>query len=137
MFSILPGANYMYMGLMRRGLATLCGFFLIIFMLSGAFFPINLLLGLSIPILYVGTTFDAFNIRRRINAGEVVPDDVGAVIRYILANKNMRTIILVFLVVVLALNVLNVAMAIIGRVLPVAIIALGCYLLVKRNPPNE
>lgn len=137
LFSFLPGANYMYMGLMKKGLATMCGFFLVIFMLSWSSFPISLFLGLSLPVLVIASAFDGFNIRRRINAGQAVSDDVGDLVQSVLANKNLRTMIIVALAIMLAFSVLNIAMAIISRLLPILVIALGAYILIKRKPPVE
>jgi len=136
-FSFLPGANYMYMGLMKRGLAAMSGFFLIIFLLANAWWPFNLLLGLAIPVYVLSSFFDGFNVRRRINAGEAVRDDIGDALNSILANKTLRTIILVTLAVVLVVSVLGFAISLISRLLPVLLIGLGIYIFVKRKPPSK
>jgi hypothetical protein len=72
-FSFLPGANYMYMGLIKRGLFVMSSFFLLCY-LSAAFNSV--LIGLAIPVLVITAFFDGFNIRRRIIAGASIPDDV-------------------------------------------------------------
>ena len=137
MFSFLPGANYMYMGLMKRGLAAMSGFFLIIFLLANAFWPITLLLGLAMPVYVLTVFFDGFNVRRRINAGEAVRDDIGDALNGILANKTARTLILLALAIVLLVSVLGVAVAIIGRLIPVLIILAGIYLIFRRRTPTK
>lgn len=135
LFSILPGANYMYMGLIKRGLATMCGFFLIIFLISNASWPFVLLLGLSIPVYVITSFFDGFNIRRRINMGEVVDDNIGDALGGILASRFLRTFLLVVVSVVLIFNVLNIAINIISALLPVIIVLLVVYIIFRhRNP---
>ena len=134
-FSFLPGANYMYMGLMKRGLAAMSGFFLIIFLLANAFWPFNLLLGLTIPVYVLTVFFDGFNVRRRLNAGEAVRDDIGDTLNSILGNKTARTLILAALAVVLLVSVLGLAVAIIGKLIPIIVIVGGLYLLFRRRPP--
>ena len=137
MFSLLPGANYMYMGLMKRGLAAMSGFFLIIFLLANTFWPFNLLLGLAMPVYILTVFFDGFNVRRRINAGEAVRDDIGEALNGILANKTVRTLILLALAVVLLVSVLGVAVVIIGQLIPIVIILGGLYLIFRRRPPAK
>lgn len=137
MFSFLPGANYMYMGLMKRGLAAMSGFFLIIFLLANAFWPFNLLLGLAMPVYVLSVFFDGFNVRRRINAGEAVRDDIGDALNGILSNKTVRTTILVALAVVLLVSVLGFAAAVLARLIPVLIVVVGVYLIFRRRPPAK
>jgi len=136
-FSFLPGANYMYMGLMKRGLAAMSGFFLIIFLLANSFWPFNLLLGLAIPVYVLTCFFDGFNVRRRINAGEAVRDDIGDALNSVLSNKTLRTFILIAVAVVLVVSVLGFAVGVITRFLPIVIIGLGVYIFVKRKPPAK
>jgi len=126
------------MGLMKRGLATMSGFFLIIFILSntsGAL--LNTMFGLAIPVYVITSFFDGFNVRRRINAGEAVRDDIGDALSGILGNKYLRTIILVTLAVILVVSVLGFAISVITRLLPLVVIGLGVYIIMKRKPPSK
>jgi hypothetical protein len=138
-FSFLPGANYMYMGLMKRGLATMSGFFLIIFLLASSVWPFNLLLGLTIPVFVLTSFFDGFNVRRRINAGEAVRDDIGDALGGILSDKRLRTIIFVALAIIFVVSVVGIAANLLARFLPLLIIVLGVYVIMKRKnkPPSR
>jgi len=133
LFSLLPGANYMYMGLMKRGLATMTGFFLIIFMLSTVSMPLTLLLALSIPVVFFASFFDGYKVRRRLMAGEVVEDNVGDALNIIIHNKFLRTLVLVVLAVVLIVNVVGFAVGLLSRVLPLLAIGLIVYVIMKRK----
>ena len=131
-----PGANYMYMGLMKRGLAAMCGFFLLIFVAIGSSFPLALLLWLAVPVFYISSFFDGFNVRRRINAGEVVRDDVGDALNGIISNKFLRTLVLVVIAIVLIVNVVGFASVIISRLFVPLIIVFILYIILKRKPPT-
>ena len=135
-----PGANYMYMGLIKRGLAAMSGFFLIIFMVSISGRPLTLLFSLAIPVFALTCIFDGFNTRRRINAGEAVPDGVGDVMAALLRNKPLTLIILGVLLFTLAGSILGIAINIIGRAIPLLIFGVIAYVIystVKRKPPVE
>ena len=123
----------MYMGLIKRGLAVMSGFFLIIFLLSNSSGSLALIFAFSIPIYVVASFFDGFNIRRRINRGETVRDDVGEALHGLLNNKTMRNIILVALVIILVVTVLNVVSAILSHAIPILLIGLIVFVLVKRK----
>lgn len=130
-----PGANYMYMGLMKRGLAAMCGFFLLIFVAIGSSMPLALLLWLAVPVFYISSFFDGFNVRRRINAGEVVRDDVGDALNGIINNKFLRTLVLVVIAIVLIVNVIGLTATIISRLFVPLIIVFILYIILKRNKP--
>ena len=130
-----PGANYMYMGLIKRGLATMAGFFLLIFFIAGSSFPFSMLLVFSLVVLIFSSIFDGFNVRRRLNAGEAVRDDVGDVVNSVISNKFLRTIIFVIIAILLIVSVLQIATAIIGRLLPLLVIGLVIFIVIKRKPP--
>jgi len=101
-FSLLPpGINYMYEGLIKRGLFILSGFTLLCY-LAGAFNAA--IFGLMIPVLCVTCVFDAFRIRRRLNAGENVPDSVDDILGFI---RKYKMAIILCLAVILGLNMLN------------------------------
>lgn len=126
----------MYMGLMKRGLAAMCGFFLLIFVAINTSFPMALLLWLSLPVFYISSFFDGFNVRRRINAGEAVRDDLGDALNGIVGNKFLRTLVLAVVAIVLIVNVLGLAAAIITRLAIPAIIVFVLYIVLKRKPPS-
>lgn len=131
-----PGANYMYMGLMKRGLATMAGFFLLIFLIAGSgAWPLTMLMSFSLVVLIFASFFDGFNVRRRINSGEAVRDDVGDIVNSVISNRFLRTIILVIVAILLIVNVLGLAISIIGTLLPWLVIGLVIYIIVKRKPP--
>jgi len=128
-----PGANYMYMGLIKRGLATMSGFFLIIFLITTVNMPLTLFLALSLGVIYLASFFDGFNVRNRINAGEEVRDDVGESLNMILKNKTVRTIFLVVIAVIVLVNLLGFAINIISSVLPIVLIGFIIYLIVRNK----
>jgi len=136
-FFMPSGVNYMYMGLMKRGLAAMVGFFLLIYLASiFSMWPFTLIFGLSIPIFWLTCIFDGFNIRRRINSGIRVTDDVDDIINFIKRNKHL--IIAFFgllLVLTFAGSMFSVLANPIRRALPVLVVALGLYVLFKR--PNR
>lgn len=133
-FFMPPGVNYMYEGLLKRGLAALSGFFLLVFLtaqFSGAW-PLNLVFGLMFPVLVLFSIFDGFHIRRRINAGETVNDDVDDILNFIRRNKH---IIIGFVVLLLALSLVNTVYATLAgplkRWIPLIVVGLGLYMLLK------
>jgi len=123
------------MGLMKRGLAAMCGFFLLIFVAINTSFPLMLLLWLSLPVFYISSFFDGFNIRRRINAGEIVRDDVGDALNGIIGNKFLRTLFLVLVAIILIVTVLGFAAAIISRLIVPLLIVFILLVVFKRKPP--
>jgi len=137
LFSFLPGANYMYMGLLKRGLAVMSVFFLLIFMVSSTNMPLQLMLIFAIPVVFITSFFDGFNLRRRINAGEEVRDDIGDALNSILQNKFLCTLILVVIAVTLIFTVLSIAITIITSLFPLLVVGLGIYIIVKRKPPAK
>jgi len=74
LFSLVPGAGHMYMGLMNRGLQLLVGFMLGCALL-GFTYNFNFVIGPAMTVLYVFNLFDAYNCRKRIQAGAEVPDE--------------------------------------------------------------
>jgi len=101
-FSFLPpGINYMYEGLIKRGLFLLSSFFLVSYLAGALNEPI---IGVIIPIMWITSVFDAFNIRRRLNASENVPDTVDDILGFI---RKYKAFIVLFFAVVLGLHVLG------------------------------
>ena len=90
-----PGVNYMFEGLIKRGLFILSSFFLSIYFASVMNEPI---FGFITAIMWITCAFDAFNIRRRLNAGEKVPDSVDDLLGFI--KKYKTAIIIVFMAII-------------------------------------
>jgi len=91
----------MFEGLIKRGLFMLSSFFLTSYLAGALHEPI---FGLIIPIMWITCAFDAFRIRRRLIAGEHVPDSVDDILGFI---KKYKTVILLLFVVVLGLHLLS------------------------------
>ena len=133
-----PGVNYMYMGLIKRGLAAMVAFFAVIYMtaiFSGSGFgPLGAMFGLAIPVLILAVAFDSFQIRLRINAGEPVNDDIEAVLAFV--SRNRRTL-LVIVAIIIALSVIGPYMAwfprFMGRIFPILVIVWVFNVLLKKR----
>lgn len=77
LFSFLPGAGHMYMGLMRQGLQFMVLFFLPIFLIVWLRLGF---LGLALPIIWCYSFFDALN---RISGNEPVEDGDIMVVKWL------------------------------------------------------
>ncbi|MCL2665094.1 MAG: hypothetical protein FWE82_05725 [Defluviitaleaceae bacterium] len=134
-FSSLPGANYMYEGLIKRGLLVMSAFFALIYVSS-----VIDMASFVLIILWITCLFDAFQIRRRINAGELIPDNIEDITDFIRRNKTLIASVIIILAVLAAFRVLmslsifNFGFLFGGfrNLLPVAIIIGGLYILFKR-----
>lgn len=136
LFSVFfpPGANYMYMGLVKRGLAAMCGFFLIVYLTATAFTSaLTIFFALSIPVFWITCFFDGFHIRRRINYGEPVQDGVGNILNAIFRNKVISAILLVVIAIALAGNFLGVAVDILRRAVPIILLVLALYIIFRKK----
>lgn len=96
--SAIPGLNYMYMGLMKRGLFFMSSFFLLIFLTAFLSAPSILFI---VFILMCYSFFDGFNYRRHILLGEYVKDDVNDIAPFFIKYKG---IIIMGVVLVAALS---------------------------------
>ena len=142
-----PGVNYMYEGLIKRGLFILSSFFLSIYLAAALSEPI---FGFITAIMWITCAFDAFRIRKRLIAGENVPDSVDDILAFI---KRYKTALILFFVIVLALNLLGAISSAIAisylpyigrirplvsnRVLPILILLGGIYLIVFSGKRSE
>lgn len=137
MFSGLPGANYMYMGLIKRGLFVLTAFFLSIY-LTAEFFGYAAFVIVGIVIT---SFFDGLRIRRKFIAGEPVSDDVNDIKAFFSANKlpiiGVTAIIVIMEVIQNAARWVSYGVAY-GHggfrpsgVVAIAAVALGIYFLSK------
>ena len=144
LFSMMPGANYMYMGLIKRGLCMMAAFFGTIYataMLGGMPFAF------LIPILAVTSMFDGFRLRRLINAGTDVPDNIDDVREFI---RTHRAVLITVLVAGLFFGLFNGIVDALshifrympggasvsfgfGRLAPWIFIGLGCFFLFRRR----
>ena len=138
LFSMLPGANYMYMGLIKRGIFVLTAFFMSIYM--AGFFSF---FGFVIPGVVITSFFDGLRIRRKLIAGEPVSDNISDLKTFFLENK-MPILALIGLLV--AMEVLQKTANLLNRgarqvlfygggfpnmLLAIAAIILGIYFLSK------
>ena len=129
-----PGAGYMYMGLIKRGVSAMICFFFIVFLLSsGITGPAETLAAFAIIILYFACIFDSFSICRRINAGEAVEDGVGSIVNSLLSNKKLCAVIFVILAIIFASTILGFALRVLRTLLPLIIIAFGLYVIFGRK----
>ena len=111
----LPGLNYMYMGLIKRGLMAMSVFFGLIFMgtqLTGGFG----IFAFAIPILVITCIFDGFNLRRRINSGEEISDSIDDIIDTV---KRNRRIIVSFLLLLVIVHIVGSMLPFLGRFIPI------------------
>jgi len=79
-----PGINYMYEGLIKRGLFFLSAFCLSFYLLVTLNSPVFLLL---MFVMWITCAFDAFRIRTKLNAGEYVPDNVDDILGFVRKHK--------------------------------------------------
>lgn len=82
--SLLPGAGYMYLGLIKRGGFVMSIFFLAIYLISAV--RINVI-GFLIPIIFCTSFFDSFRILKLIRMGVDVQDDIDDVKGFVMKNK--------------------------------------------------
>ena len=136
-FCPIPGVNYMYMGMIKRGLVAMTAYFGTIYLMIMSFvnglWVLGLFFALSLPVLILASAFDAFRLRQRINAGEYVTDNADDVLAFIRRN---RLFILAFLGV-LAMLIFDIGptplLRPIGQALPVALILFALWNLLSRR----
>ena len=116
-----PGVNYMYLGLIKRGLLALASFFGMVYMMvtqlmqfGGGAFPLVFLFIFAIPILWLTCAFDGFRIRTRLSAGEVVTDNIDDITAFI---KRNRGVIAIILLVIFAIPLVNNMIPVLARIL--------------------
>ncbi len=134
-FLPIPGVNYMYEGLIKRGLAAMGGFFFLIYGFAVfSFWPFELIFGMSLPIYWLTCFFDSLRIRRQLNAGETVSDDINDMIAFVKTNKK---IILGVVFTLIAMSVVGSAVEVLSRplrgLLPFLVIGFGLYVLFGRR----
>ena len=129
-----PGVGYMYMGLIKRGLFVMLGFFFLVFLLSTGLGSLaDTFLGFSLIAVYFACIFDSFALRRRIVHGEVVEDGVDSMINGLLSNKKLCMAAVVVLVIVFSSSILDAALSLIIKGAPVLVILFGLYVIFRRK----
>ena len=132
----LPGLNYMYMGLIKRGLVAMGTFFGIIYLMSQIGGGLTVLFAFSIPVLILACIFDGFRIRTRINAGEVITDNIDDVTSFIRRN---RIVIVGFLLILIAINlagaILPWLVGLLRRAIPILLAVWVISALLKKPKP--
>jgi len=123
----------MYMGLIKRGLAVMCAFFLAIFLVINVSWPLMLLFIFALPVIYFSSLMDGLNICRRINAGEPVRDDIGETLNSVLRNRTLRTVLLVIIAVALLTQVVGILASVFISIIPVLIVGFIIYLIARRR----
>lgn len=129
--SFFPGAGYMYLGLMNRGLQTMVIFFGTIFVAGMT--RIDLLIPLVLPVLLFYSIFDTLQLSRQIRAGAPVPDkplvDMGGRtnwqnwLGYALIGLGLLALLNNFIPYLLRYSLIQRAVP------PVIIIAIGIFIL--------
>ena len=108
----LPGLNYMFLGLIKRGLVAMLAFFGVLYVaiqfFSAGTWQLGLLFILILPVLILACVFDGFRLRNRINAGEIVTDNIDDIVDFVRRNR----------VILIGLLLLLVAVHVMGGVLP-------------------
>jgi len=132
-FFFPSGVNYMYMGLIKRGVTALAGFFLLLYLAITTPGALSTIFVFGLITCYLTCIFDGFNIRRRINAGEHVLDDNSEIVKNLLRNKPLMTVIAVILAVSMLGSLFNFAITLITNIVPLLIIILGVYLILKHR----
>ena len=131
------GVNYMYLGFVKRGIAAMSGFFLIIYLVSVfSMWPLSTLFGLLLPAYFITCVFSGFHTRRRLIAGEVIDDNIDGIINFIRNNKHVIALVFIVLMGVSMMNRVPSLSFIVrrhGSFVSLLIIGLVVYALVRRH----
>ena len=133
----LPGLNYMYLGLVKRGLVAMGTFFGLIYMIIqlsiSNTWPLGIMFIFAIPILWLACTFDSFRLRERMNRGEVVTDNIDDIIAFIRRNRVLLTGLMLLLVAVHVLGgILPGVLRLLRHVIPIVIAVWAIQALFKK-----
>ena len=133
----LPGLNYMYLGLIKRGLVAMSAFFGLIYLASMFNGGFTALFIFSIPVLWLACVFDGFKLRMRINAGEIVSDNIDDITSFIRRNRVAITGILLFLIAVNVVGgILPSLVRALRNILPILIAIWAIHALFRKKPPS-
>jgi len=76
--------------------------------------------------------FDGFNLARRMNAGEYIPDGVGDLLGGLFRNKIVATVVLGILAIAFLSHLLGFAISIIASVLPLLFVLAILYIIFRK-----
>jgi len=136
----LPGLNYMYMGLIKRGLAAMASFFIAIYVgiiMVSLIGWLSIFFWLILPLLYFTVTFDGFQIRHRLNAGEAVGDDIDGAVNFLKKNRLTITTILLSFAALIVISIVAPHLVwlttIVARLTPFIIVGVIIYMLIRKK----
>lgn len=138
--SIIPGAGYLYLGFMKRGLQTMIIFYGTIFLAAATEF--GAITALVLPVVIFYTIFDTLQLLKQINHGQVV-EDVPLIETGFLESRG--GLVGIALIVIGALALLNNILPdylpyhyLMNRLVPpLLILALGIYIFYKNTRRGE
>ncbi|MDD3225026.1 MAG: hypothetical protein PHX70_10085 [Clostridium sp.] len=136
--SLIPGAGYMYFGMLKKGAETMVLFFLFVELGHYMFFPMFII---TCP-LWFYTFFDTYRIAHKVDRGEVVSDESISNIDFFKGlnlNNSYWSIIAAILIIIGVLSICNnlvpsfyiVVDAIRSYFVPGIFIILGIYILYR------
>lgn len=144
--SFLPGANYMYMGFMKKGTLAMFSFFTTIYLIS---FLESFAFVMLLPMIWFFSFFDGFRIRRSINDGIYVEDSIDEVVSFV---KKYTFHISIVLLIMFAFSFLSTSLnyafdffgishyynakRFLGILPPILIIIVG-YLIIRKPKNND
>jgi len=130
----LPGLNYMYLGLIKRGLIAMSAFFWALFLAISFNGMFSLLFVSAIIILVFVSIFDGFKIRNKINAGEDVYDNIDDITDFLRKNKSFITGFLLILVAAsLVGGIMHGIIHTVRNLLPILIAIWAIHALLKKR----
>lgn len=134
LFSAIPGAAHMYMGLMKRGVFIMGAFFLSAALTSYS----HGIVGMIIPIIFIMSFFDANNIRRKINRGECIEDEIEGIMGFLHSNKAVFAVLGSLCLLSMLFDGMrgfmgNLQYSSGKNIIPYIVLGAGIYFLVKRR----
>jgi len=144
-FAVVPGAAQMHMDLFKRGFQLMIGFIGAIALFS--FINTESMIPLFIIPIWFFSFFDSYAIKRRLEKGEAVEDEVIFEYNIIFSNKKAVGIVILTLGILGVLNALGHSVigdmfdgrlywAIKRSIVPIILVAAGIYILMK-SKKNE
>ena len=85
----------------------------------------------AIPVLVLVCIFDGFNLRRRINAGEILTDNIDDIADFVRRN---RTMIIGFLLLLAVISVIGTILPWLIRIVPIVIAIWAISVLFRKKP---
>lgn len=130
----------MYMGLIKRGLAAMASFFIAIYVgiiMVSLIGWLSIFFWLILPLLYFTVTFDGFQIRHRLNAGEAVGDDIDGAVNFLKKNRLTITTILLSFAALIVISIVAPHLVwlttIVARLTPFIIVGVIIYMLIRKK----